>query len=193
MAARTSPEDARIWFWAGGAPAHRFLSNHYPSPFTIDAVTYATVEHWYQSSKVLDPEERRRVIEAPTPLAAKERVKEVTIRSDWDDLKLDVMKRGAMEKFRQNRDLAERLVATGDAELVHHSDWSDVFWAVDRKHGGLNHMGRILMELRDHFREARETPPGRPGERSSPHAPARRTRRSVETEGRRSRPRRTRK
>ena len=33
---------------------HEFLSNFYPSPITIEDITYPTVEHAFQAAKTLD-------------------------------------------------------------------------------------------------------------------------------------------
>jgi predicted NAD-dependent protein-ADP-ribosyltransferase YbiA (DUF1768 family) len=51
------------------------------------------------------------------------------------------------EKFKQNKDLSEKLIATGDMELVEHNWWKDKFWG---KHfgEGENYLGRILMKVR---------------------------------------------
>ena len=59
-----------------------FLSNFHPSPIILDdGETYPTAEHAFQALKTDDPEERRKVREAPTPAAAKSRGKKVTLRS----------------------------------------------------------------------------------------------------------------
>lgn len=53
-------------------------------------------------------------------------------------------------KFKQHPELAAMLIATGDAELVEGNTWGDTFWGRDLATGhGENHLGRLLMELRD--------------------------------------------
>lgn len=44
-----------------------------------------------------------------------------------------------------------RLLATGSAELIEGNVWNDTFWGVCRGRGQ-NHLGRILMEVRDGLR-----------------------------------------
>ena len=57
-------------------------------------------------------------------------------------------------KFTQNEDLKWRLIGTGDAYLEEGNTWHDTCWGVDAKTGeGLNHLGRILMKVRDELRE----------------------------------------
>jgi len=52
--------------------------------------------------------------------------------------------------FRQNSDLAARLLGTGQMPLVEGNNWGDMFWGVDVKSGkGENHLGRILMKIRE--------------------------------------------
>lgn len=49
-------------------------------------------------------------------------------------------------KFR-NPELRDKLVATGDAEIVEGNWWGDKFWGVCRGVGE-NHLGKILMRIR---------------------------------------------
>lgn len=64
------------------------------------------------------------------------------------------MKDGIMEevvraKFSQNPQLLEKLIATGDAELVEGNRWHDQYWGFDLIKGiGENHLGIILMKIR---------------------------------------------
>ncbi|MGO9132604.1 MAG: NADAR family protein [Methylovirgula sp.] len=72
-------------------------------------------------------------------------------RADWHEVKLDIMRRADCAKFAQHADLARRLLATGDAELIEDSR-SEAFWGAGRDGNGLNWAGRILMEIRDALR-----------------------------------------
>ena len=57
-------------------------------------------------------------------------------------------------KFAQNPDLAARLLRTGDRKLIEGNTWHDVFWGMDLNTGqGENHLGRILMQVREEMRE----------------------------------------
>ncbi len=53
-------------------------------------------------------------------------------------------------KFRVNV-LAEKLLATGDDELVEHNTWDDSFWGTCNGEGE-NHLGKILMKVRQELR-----------------------------------------
>jgi ribA/ribD-fused uncharacterized protein len=97
---------------------YRFLSNFYCAPFRIDGVVYKSVEHYYQSHKTTDKEERESIIRCDSPGDAKRLGKRVTLREDWDTVKVFVMVEGVLEKFRQNSDLLKRLIETGDEDIV---------------------------------------------------------------------------
>ena len=74
------------------------------------------------------------------------------MRPNWNDIRVNIMTEYVYEKFRQNDDLKELLLATGDEEIVEGNHWHDIFWGVctcDRHIGdGANHLGEILMEVR---------------------------------------------
>lgn len=73
----------------------------------------------------------------------------VELRSDWEEVKLDVMRDVVFAKFFQNPELAKRLLATGGSNLIEGNNWHDTFWGVDSETGeGQNNLGKILMEIR---------------------------------------------
>lgn len=66
--------------------------------------------------------------------------------SDWPLRRKEVMRRLLLLKFRQNRDLGDRLVATGEQPLFFLT--RDRYWGVDHTGRGLNRMGRLLESVR---------------------------------------------
>lgn len=131
---------------------YAFLSNFYPSTIYHDGITYPTNEHFFQAMKTLDISERKAIAAAETPGLAKRMGRNVKLRSDWEKIKVDVMRLGLILKF-TDAELAEKLIATGDEELVEGNWWHDNTWgnchctACSRK-GGRNLLGMLLMELR---------------------------------------------
>ena len=79
---------------------------------------------------------------------AKRLGKSVELRTDWSQIKLEVMADLLWQKFIINPKLRSMLLATGDRELVEGNTWGDTFWG---KCGGVgtNHLGNLLMRLRD--------------------------------------------
>ncbi len=68
-------------------------------------------------------------------------------RKDWDDVKVGIMKEILWEKVGQHNYVYDKLLATGDRELVEDS-WRDDFWGWGEKKDGKNFLGKIWMEIR---------------------------------------------
>jgi len=129
---------------------YKFLSNFYPVKVKLDGVTYPSVEHAYQAAKTLIPSSRARIRGAATASEAKRIGKTVTLRHDWEEVKLDVMEKLLRQKF-SKEPLRTLLLKTGEAELIERNWWHDTFWGVCNKKGE-NHLGRILMKIRSELR-----------------------------------------
>lgn len=126
---------------------YRFLSNFWPARVCLDGAEYPTVEHAYQAAKTLGYAAREWIRKSGTPGRAKRRGKQVPVRADWDTVRVDTMRRLLAQKFASGSDLAARLLATGDSELVEGNAWGDRFWGVSGG-TGQNWLGRLLMERR---------------------------------------------
>lgn len=134
-------------------PDH-FLSNFYPVEIMWEGRTYASSEHLYQAMKAGTEEEMEWVRTAPTAKEAKFRGQRVRATADWGERRIGAMMSTLEAKFDQHPELAARLDATRDAELVEGNTWGDTFWGVDADMGcGENHLGKLLMELRASRRE----------------------------------------
>jgi N-glycosidase YbiA len=126
------------------------FSNYEPSPIVLDGSSYATVEHWYQSRRPTEADERSRVAAAETPEEAKVLSHAArSPRSDWDRVKLGVMYRGLLAKFRQHHDLGALLLETGERGI--HENGTDAFWTI-ADGAGADWLGRLLMTVRDQLR-----------------------------------------
>lgn len=125
---------------------HRFLSNFWPAEVALDGVRYPTVENAFQAAKTLDPQQRRQ-FETCSPAEAKRLGRRVTLRKDWNAVRVDVMSTLVLQKFVEHPALAARLKATGKAELEEGNRWNDRFWGVCGGVGA-NWLGRILMAVR---------------------------------------------
>ncbi|MCD7809542.1 MAG: NADAR family protein [Erysipelotrichaceae bacterium] len=124
-----------------------FLSNFYRVDIEYEGIIYPTVEHAFQALKTLDNDERLKISLLDTPTEAKRAGRKVTLRSDWEDVKLDIMKELIMIKF-HDPILKEKLLNTKDAILIEGNTWNDYYWG-ECKGKGQNHLGKILMEVRD--------------------------------------------
>lgn len=123
---------------------YRFLSNFYREQ------DGSTIEHHFQAAKSLEPDVRRWVLAASTPTEAKKRGRHLQLRNGWEDDKLNVMLALLRMKF-SDPELAQKLLATGDAELVEGNTWGDREWGVCNG-VGKNLLGRSLMKIRDELK-----------------------------------------
>lgn len=133
---------------------HRFLSNFWfvPSGVHFGNLSAGTVEHLFQALKTVDPDERMKLLTTKRPGDAKIIGRTVTLRPDWEQVKLGVMAQLQASKY-NDPVLRDMLLATGDAELVEGNHWGDTFWGVDSATGaGQNWLGRILMVQRSVLR-----------------------------------------
>lgn len=129
---------------------HKFLSNFYPCKIMLDDVEYPSVEHAYQAAKTTDTDDRKPFHQHPLPTAgqSKKLGRKLKIRPDWESVKLQVMEELLIQKFADST-LKKQLQETGDAKLIEGNWWGDTFWGVDQKKGGKNHLGKLLMKIRD--------------------------------------------
>ena len=130
---------------------YRPLSNFWYASVVLDGVVYPTVEHAYQAAKTLNPEERAYILTVHSPIGAKEAGRKVTLRENWDMIRVNVMYNLVLQKFQRHPDLKELLLSTDGKEIQEGNNWGDSFWGVcPPKSGlGMNTLGRILMDIRD--------------------------------------------
>jgi len=138
---------------------HRFLSNFYrlntsiEDTFKDEVIYYPTVEHAYQAMKSLDLEVRKKIAGCKRPRDAKRMGRKIRIRKDWEEIKLNVMLDLLREKF-SDHGFAELLLRTNNKYLFEVNDHGDRYWGVDIFLEGENHLGQLLMQVRDELRDA---------------------------------------
>lgn len=131
-----------------------WLSNFYRAEFVWAGIVWPTSEHAYQAAKVLDHRVRLDISRLPFPGEAKKYGQLVPIDPDWSNKKISVMKEILTCKFRQNPDLKEKLIATGEERIEEGNTWGDTFWGICPPGSdiGSNHLGELLMELREELK-----------------------------------------
>lgn len=136
-----------------------FLSNFYPCKvkWPIDGMPqfeFQNSEAAFQASKTFNPYLMRQ-FERLDPSTAKKLGRSSTVglqmRKDWDEVRDSVMYEIVKQKFLQNPELREKLLATGEAELIEGNTWNDRYWGVC-KGVGENHLGKILMKVREELK-----------------------------------------
>ena len=132
---------------------YAFLSNFWEAPVLYQDLIYGSNEAAFQAQKCRTQHEKYAFTEM-RPARAKKEGRLLDLRSDWEAVKVTVMEEIVRAKFTQNEDLKWRLISTGDAYLEEGNTWHDTFWGVDAKTGeGLNHLGRILMKIREELKK----------------------------------------
>lgn len=126
---------------------HRFLSNFYPCTVVLDADAYPSVEHAYQAAKTLDPAQRVLFTQNITAGQAKKLGRHVTMRPDWEQVKIEVMRKLLEHKFCSDQSLFSQFLNTHPFYLVEGNNWGDTFWGVCNGKGK-NHLGLLLMDIR---------------------------------------------
>jgi len=131
---------------------YAWLSNFEPSPIVdLNGYVWPTAEHCYQAARTTGKE--REVIRlAETPDRAKRLGQKCSVRSDWDDVKIEVMRRILVAKFTQNPEFYTLLRDCEGMELVECAPWDD-----GGDGNGQNHLGKLLMQLRDQWLEEEPT------------------------------------
>lgn len=127
---------------------YRFLSNFYPCTIHYEDKVWPSAEHAYQAAKTRDTVMQEKIRHAKTPGEAKRLGQQVTMVTNWEDIKLDVMGVIVYLKFSQNLELGRKLLTTYPSTLVEGNHWNDTYWGVCRG-VGTNYLGRILMRVRE--------------------------------------------
>ena len=133
-----------------------FLSNFSPSPLLFAGMEWPTLEHAYQAWKSREWIIRDQIRKLPTAANARRAGRSLPRRRDWNQVREPLMLALLRCKFGQSKVLADKLLVTGDEELVEGNDWGCVFWGMvkdaDGKWTGENHLGLLLMQVRGELR-----------------------------------------
>jgi ribA/ribD-fused uncharacterized protein len=123
------------------------LSNFHRVPIVVFSAVWPTVEHAFQGLKTFDVGAREQIRAASRPADAKRLGRQVTLRDDWKQVKVDVMRTCLRAKFTQHADLAALLLATGERDIQEGNTWGDTCWGMVDGVGD-NRLGRLLAEVR---------------------------------------------
>lgn len=158
-----------LFFWghtnAKNEESGKFcLSQWYPSPFSIQNITYKTCEHYMMAQKALlfdDLVAFEKIILADSPKEVKAlgRTIQNFDESKWNENKFLIVTIGNIHKFNQNKKFKEFLLKSNDSIIVEASP-VDAIWgngmAEDHNDAknpkawrGENLLGFALMEVRD--------------------------------------------
>lgn len=152
--------DGEILFYG---PEHYVLSNFSAFRLKWRGIDFDTSEHAYHFEKfgndsLGDSSEsyhyvQRLILSARSAheafkLAEAHRVER---RTDWDQIKVDVMRRILRAKAAQHEYVRRKLLETGDRALIEDS-WRDDYWGWGPNRDGQNMLGKLWMEIRAELR-----------------------------------------
>lgn len=123
--------------------AHPETDNFQPCQFVIDGVTYSSAENYFQWVKTIDEEERKKVLKSGPGMSAWSAGQRVTVRDDWEAVKVEEMYKGNLAKFQQNKQASDALIGSGTATVKFRG--STDFWNLWN--------GRIMERIRAELRQ----------------------------------------
>lgn len=144
-----------IYFYKVNEPYGCF-ANFSPHSICMQGEDWQTVEHYYQAQKFIgtkDEEVSLIIQAAPTPeeAAALGRDRTRQVRADWEQVKTKVMYQAVLQKFMTHPDIQAILIATDDLLIVENSP-KDYYWGCGKDRTGDNHLGKILMSVRQQLK-----------------------------------------
>lgn len=131
-----------------------FLSNFFPCKIVArSGLVFPSSEHLFMSFKNGNEEWIKKCSNKTiTPTQIKRLGRKVELVKDWESIKFFCMEFAVTQKFKQNKNLLNKLKRTGNQNLVEGNWWGDKIWGVCLKSNpneGENHLGRILMKVRE--------------------------------------------
>lgn len=141
-----------------------YLSNWYPSPFTVEKKNFSSMEQFMMYQKAIcfgDEAVSKNILSTDDASQIKALGRQVKNYDEhiWNGIRQIVVYKGLLAKFSQNEDLKDRLKSTGEAILAECAV-KDLIWGVglsmkdpDRldktKWKGQNLLGYTLMMVRE--------------------------------------------
>ncbi|MDA5280001.1 NADAR family protein [Streptomyces sp. Isolate_45] len=139
-------------------PGHLGLRNDYPAPISVEEVVYPSVAHAYWALSVTQPDARSAITAADTAAEARKLAAATARLESWEHVRAAVMTSLLRAKYDQHPELAEILLATGDATVIY-DDIESAFWG-DNAGRGRNWTGRLLELVRSELHMRRIGIPG---------------------------------
>jgi ribA/ribD-fused uncharacterized protein len=141
--------------WDFSIEPYRCFSNFSEHPVVYSGITYQTPEHAYQAAKAVNKMAHDHIASSVSAALAKRRGRNVTLRFDWENVKLGIMAVIVYSKFTQHEDARKILISTGNSLLIEGNRWGDDLWGMIKGEQGVwigqNLLGKVLMSARDMF------------------------------------------
>ena len=139
-----------IHFYNRDDPYYEF-TNFYECTIDLDSRKWRTTEHYFQAQKFVGTPYVELIRQMQRPREAFDLSRNPSVsrwqRSDWENVKCDIMLKALIAKFTQHGDLKAILLGTGTRQLFEHTS-NDHFWGDGGDGSGKNNLGKLLMKVR---------------------------------------------
>ncbi len=141
-----------IYFYAQ-TDAYSEFSNFAPYGVAIGDLWWPSVEHYFQAQKFHDENYQERIRRCSRPKDAKAlgMTRKIPLRTDWEQVKDQIMLDAVRVKFRTHDIPHNLLLSIWDADIVENAPM-DAYWGCGPDGSGQNKLGRILMRVRSEIR-----------------------------------------
>ena len=160
-------EDTKEYKNFNNGQSYYEFTNTYNAPIDLDGHRWKTVEHYYQAGKFTDPWKaydqgvsNQKALKdfSPGQLQGAMRTYQDKIDdSAWRKISLQRMEKALRAKFYQHKDLQQLLLSTGGNILVEDAGAKDKFFGAGGDYNGDNHLGQMLMKIRDEMLGKKQT------------------------------------
>ena len=140
-----------------------YLSNWYCSAFTVDEITFSSMEQYmmYEKAILFQDQQTAEKILGTGDVAEIKALGRMVRNFDekiWREKRASIVHKGVLQKFLQNPELAEKLLETGK-QMIAECAVKDKIWGIGLSMGdeerfcvdkwkGQNLLGQILMQVR---------------------------------------------
>ena len=137
---------------------YRYLSNFQAVKIIFEGIEYPSIEHAYMSAKSDSMEWKSKCADKNITAGKIKRLSHtISLKADWDDIKLDVMTEVIDQKFNQEP-FNTLLLDTGDKYIQEGNRHNDTFWGFCLEtNKGENNLGKLIMEKRNMIKIVQRT------------------------------------
>jgi ribA/ribD-fused uncharacterized protein len=136
-----------------------WFSNFIPfdKPIEIKGILFQTPEHLYQSLKATNINDVQKIANCKSPGQSKRFARTIKLRSDWEEIKLDVMEFVIGKQFTKESSQGHKLMLFKDPIIEinywHDNYWGDCICKNCKNIIGQNHLGKILEKRRNELKK----------------------------------------
>ena len=156
-----------IGFWSE-KNKYGFMSQWYPSKFTVDGNKFTSCEQWMMYQKAVlfkDIDDAKLILKMKDPKEIKKMGRKIKNFNEklWDKNKFDIIYHGNLEKFTQDNELKEQLLATENKILAEASPYDKIYGIgmypndpdvqYPKRWKGENLLGQAIMKVREKISE----------------------------------------